>query len=121
MSLDTLIVPKLIQTDAFPIDPTFKIRVARADEDKNLREALQAGHLEVQAGGYTSHYCQVGLVGASARPRPVASLNLDLIQFDEVVRYDPAHPPPDEWFVQQMVAYHEKTQADFEGAKKRNL
>ncbi|MDQ3933701.1 MAG: hypothetical protein M3340_03625 [Actinomycetota bacterium] len=121
MSIETLTPPKLVRTDAFAVDPKFKIRIARADEDEELRNALWAGHFEVQAGGYTAHHCQLYLVGAGAQPRSVASLNLDLIQFEEVVRYNPAAPPADEFFAKQMLDYHARTQADFEGAKKRNL
>jgi hypothetical protein len=121
MAVDALAKPDLIKTETFSIDRTFKVRLARADEEERLRKAHQAGHLEVQAGGFTHHYCQLGLVGADASPRPVASLNLNLVQFEEVVRYNPAAPPPDEYFAQQMLTYHRKTQSDFEGAKRRNL
>jgi hypothetical protein len=121
MTVEALAPPTLVRTDSFAVDPKFKIRIARADEDEKLRSALWAGHLEVQAGGYTAHHCQLYLVGASANPRPVASLNLDLIQFEEVVRYNPAHPAADEFFGKKMRQYHARTQSDFEGAKKRNL
>lgn len=121
MPIEALITPDLVKTDEFSIDRTYKIRIARADKDEKLLKALRAGHLEAQTGGYTAHYCQLSLIGSGASPRPVASLNLNLVQFEEVVRYNPAEPPSDEYFAQQMLGYHDRTQSDFDGAKRRNL
>jgi hypothetical protein len=121
MAVPTLKKPQLIKLERFPVDRRFKLRLARADEDQKLFAAFEAGHLEVQMGGWTKHYATLTLVGSKTRPRSVASLSLDLRQFDEVVRYNPADPPLDYTGAKTFQKYNEKTQSDFAGAKKRNL
>lgn len=121
MTFDALTAPKLVKLNQFPIDPVYKLRIARADLEPSLREAVSAGHFEVQAGGWTRHYATLTLIGSEATPRPVASLAVSLRQFEEVVRYDPSDPPVDEGFGKEYKAYHDKTQSDFTGAKQKNL
>ena len=121
MAVDALKKPPLIKLDHFPVDPRFKLRIARADEDAKLNTNFQAGHLEVQLGGWTKHYATLALVGSKASPRSVASLTLDLRQFGEVVQYNPADPPAALPGSKALQAYNSKTQSDFAGAKKHNL
>jgi len=52
--------------------------------------------------------------------RLVATLNLSLQDFVNIVRYDPANPPVDNYEALGMITAHEQTQSDFKGAKKTN-
>lgn len=122
MAIDALkAVPKLVRLDKFPVDPKWSVRIARADQDTTVQNAFNGKRLEVQHDTtHTEHYCTLAFIGSRSTARPVASLTLNLDQFDEVVRYNPAEEH-DTHYGQLSLSYAEKTQADFAGAKKRNL
>jgi hypothetical protein len=116
---------KLIPRSEIPQDPAFKdLRIVRYQSDPNARATYDALRYEfqheqtklTQIDGAT-----LTLKGAPARYRVVAALHPSLRLFREIVKYDPANPPPEDYDAIGMKEAHEETQSDFKNAKARNL
>jgi len=121
--LPTLARKTIISTSSLPLDKIFKIRLVRADLDSKAHEDLEAGNYECQhlENDYTAHFCTLGALGDEENARSVASLTLTLASVMDVIRYNPANPPIDEYVAQEMMEAHKESQSDFKGAKKLNL
>ena len=48
-------------------------------------------------------------------------MHLTLRQFTDIVKYDPAHPPREDYDALEMMEAHEQTQSDFKNQKLKNL
>src|ERR1700722_3149940 len=100
------------------------LRIVRYQSDPEARTAYDALRYEfqheqaklTQVDGAT-----LALKGAPARYRVVAALHPTLRMFREIVKYDPANPPPEDYDAIGMKEAHEETQSDFRNAKARNL
>ncbi|MET7808804.1 hypothetical protein [Micromonospora chersina] len=115
----------LVPNDAIPADAAFGgIKVVRYQSNAEQRAAYEGFRYEFQhelAKRHMVHGAILALKGASPNYRITAMLHPTLRQFIEIVRYDPAAPPLEDYEALGMRAAHEQTQQDFKGAKKENL
>jgi hypothetical protein len=126
--LSSIVIPsseKLIPRSAIPQDPKFKgLRIVRFQSDPAAQAAYDARLYEFQHEPTKLTQIEgatLALKGAPARYRVVAALHPNLSMFREIVKYDPANPPPEDYDAIGMKEAHEETQSDFKNAKARNL
>jgi hypothetical protein len=102
----------------------FGLKIVRFQSDKNAQEAFLTSKYEFQHEIGKRHAIPgvvLALKGASPSYRITATLHPTLRQFIEIVRYNPANPPGDDYDEIGMSEAHQQTQSDFKGAKKDNL
>lgn len=126
--MSTPLIParkQLIPTDDVPREPAFKgLRIVRCQSDDAARDRFANSEYEFQHEAARRHQIPgvtLALKGAPSRYRVVAMLHPTLRQFVDIVRYDPANPPPDDYEAKGMLEAHQQTQADFKNAKLKNL
>jgi hypothetical protein len=124
----SIVIPsgeKLIPRSEIPQDSAYKgLRLVRYQSDSSARTAYDARRYEFQHEQATLTEIDgatLTLKGAPARYRVVAVLHPSLRMFREIVKYDPANPPPEDYDAIGMKEAHEETQSDFKNAKARNL
>lgn len=93
--------------------------------DKNMYENHQANAFEFQQS-HESYFQVEGLLSLKGNTKDDEGKRLSIISsmplgtFVSIVKYDPSNPPLDDYQALGMIDAHEKTQADFNGAKKKN-
>jgi len=120
--------PQVILTDSIPQDPEYQgLRIVHVQSDGDAAEAFAANRYEFQhqPADYTpikATLCRKGVIGLGQpqKERVVALLHPTLKMFTDLVRYDPANPPAEDYHALQMKDAHEKTQSDFKGQKATN-
>lgn len=125
MSIPLIPRETLIRTEEIPADERFGgLRIVRCQSDANAMEAYRASRYEFQnehARRHVIHGAVLAVKGDSQNYRIAAMTHLTLSQFIDVVKYDPSHPPIEDYEAIGMHKSHEQTQQDFKGAKKENL
>lgn len=116
---------KLIPTPEIPRDAEFGgLRIVRFQTQEKVRQRFANGEYEFQHEPAKRHVIAgvtLALKGAPEHYRVVATLHPTLRECVDIVKYDPANPPPDDYDAIDMNEAHEQTQSDFKNAKLRNL
>ncbi|WP_410819112.1 hypothetical protein [Micromonospora sp. 050-3] len=121
------VIPKttLVPNSKISVDDKFGgLRLLRYQSNAEERAIYEAFRYEFQhemAKRHMIHGAVLALKGASPNYRITAMLHPTLRQFIEIVRYDPAAPPLEDYEALGMRTAHDQTQQDFRGAKKENL
>jgi hypothetical protein len=125
MNFPVIPTSKLIPNSEIPGDDKFSgLKIVRFQSDKKAQEAFLASRYEFQHELGRRHEIRgvvLSLKGASRRYRITATIHPTLREFREIVKYNPADPPADDYQARGMSEAHEQTQSDFKGAKKDNL
>ncbi len=115
----------LLPSSEIPQDKQFKgLRIVRCQSDTQARDAYNKLQYEFQHEQPKLHEIlgvTLALKGAASPYRLVAIIHPSLRQFREIVKYDPANPPLEDYDAIGMKEAHDDTQADFRNAKARNL
>lgn len=116
---------KLIPIGDLSEDPKFKgLRIVRYQSDPTARTAYSTQRFEFQHEPQKRHEitgATLALKGASSKYRLVATVHPTLHQFVDIVKYDPANPPTEDYDAIGMKEAHDETQSDFRNAKAKNL
>jgi hypothetical protein len=116
---------KLIPIGDLSEDPKFKgLRIVRYQSDSTARTAYSTQRFEFQHEPQKRHEitgATLALKGASSKYRLVATVHPTLHQFVDIVKYDPANPPTEDYDAIGMKEAHDETQSDFRNAKAKNL
>jgi hypothetical protein len=125
MTLPLIPQTQLIPDSKINTDPEYGgLKIVRYQSDEEARKAYLANQYEFQHEP-AKRNAITGVVlsrsGAAKRPRITAMTHLTLRQFTDFVRYDPSHPPLEDFEALGMKDAHDQTQQDFRGAKKDNL
>jgi hypothetical protein len=115
----------MIATDDIIGDSNYKgMRILRYSTNEEQREKLNQRKYLFQYDNSLAltkaTLCRKGMVGDSDNYRLVAIINPNLKDFTKLVMYDPCNPPPDNYEALLMKSAHDRTQADFKGAKNKN-
>src|SRR5687768_10389724 len=125
MTLPLIPQTKLIPDSDVPADKNFgNLRIVRYQTDAAARDAYSANQYEFQHEQAKRHVINgaiLSLKGASPHYRITAMMHPTLRQFTDIVKYDPAAPPLEDFEALGMQEAHAQTQQDFKGAKKDNL
>jgi len=121
-------IPKksaLIATDDIPRDTDFGgLKLLRYQTDDAARSQYANSAYEFQHESAKRHEISgvtLALKGAKSRYRLVAMMHPSLRQFIDIVKYDPARPPLEDYDAMSMQEAHDQTQADFKNQKLKNL
>ncbi|GAA2732892.1 hypothetical protein [Actinocorallia aurantiaca] len=121
------VIPKdtLIPDSAIPTDEKFSgMKIVRFQSNKEAHDNFANNRYEFQHE-LGMHHTVRGVVlsrkGAAPNYRITVTIHAKLRHFIEIVKYNPANPPGDNYEAIGMRQAHEQTQADFKGAKKENL
>ncbi|MGF6947885.1 hypothetical protein QF028_000378 [Neobacillus sp. B4I6] len=120
-----MIIPQnnIITNDKVPQDPEYKnLRIVRYQSDRNAQNNYNGRTYQFQHeyADYTVLKTTISRKGGSKNYRLVASVHPNLKTFVDIVRYDPADPPIDDYYALGMKIAHDQTQSDFKGQKKQN-
>src|SRR3954454_16381880 len=115
----------IIPTTSVPQDGNFAgLRIVRAQSDPSAAANWHARRYEFQhptaslSEVLTATLTRKGYLGQ--RQRITVTLHPSMRRFVELVRYDPADPPANNYDAIGMKDAHEQTQQDFKGQKKQN-
>lgn len=117
---------QVIFTDDIQKDSKFRgLRVVHyqlnsVDADNYRSNRYQFQHQPADYTMLPGVLCRKGVLG-SEKFRVVAIVNPHLKLFTDIVKYNPAEPPPDDYEAQGMKKAHDRTQSDFKGQKKSNV
>jgi hypothetical protein len=117
---------EIIPTTSVLSDPAYNgLRIVRAQNDQKAAEnfRMRAYQFQDPTSSLTpvrATLTRKGYVGDPKHQRIVAMCHPSLRQFIDLVRYDPAAPPPDDYNALGMKEAHERTQSDFKGQKAQN-
>src|SRR5579872_1983540 len=114
---------QLITTAEIPGDDRYQgLRVICVQSDEQARENfLQRRYQFLHETDYSivrGTLTRKGMV--AGRSRLAVSMHPTLKQFVNIVQYDPANPPDDNYDALGMKKAHEQTQSDFKGQKEKN-
>jgi hypothetical protein len=116
---------QLITAAQIPQDPDYGgLRIVRYQTDEEARTRFSNSEYEFQHEPARRHVLQgvtLALKGAPSDYRVVATVHPTLREFVDIVKYDPAHPPLEDYDALEMRDAHEQTQSDFKNQKLRNL
>ncbi len=116
---------KLIPLAEIPKDPKFHgIRIVRVQSDPDALAAYNEQRYDFQHEPAKRHMISgatLSLKGAPSKYRLVAVIHPTLREFVDIVKYDPANPPTEDYDAIGMKEAHDETQSDFKNAKARNL
>ncbi|MDX6677767.1 MAG: hypothetical protein QOE31_1819, partial [Solirubrobacteraceae bacterium] len=116
---------KLLPSHDIPGDPAFKgLKIVRCQSDEESRRRFADSEYEFQHELAKRHEVPgvtLALKGAPATYRLVAMMHTTLRQFIDIVRYNPAQPPLEDYDALEMQGAHEQTQSDFKNQKLKNL
>jgi hypothetical protein len=116
---------KFIPRSVIPKDEQFNgLRIVRCQSDPEALDAYNNLRYEFQHEQPKLHEIlgvTLALKGAASRYRVVAVIHPTIRQFREIVKYDPANPPLEDYDAIGMKEAHDDTQSDFRNAKARNL
>lgn len=125
MSIPMIPNTPLIPDTKIPQDENFDgLKIVRFQGDKVAREAFLAGRYEFQQDIGRHHIVKGAVLarkGAAPNYRITATVHPTLREFMDIVKYNPADPPKNNYDELRMREAHEQTQSDFKGAKKDNL
>ncbi len=117
----------LISTDSISKDSAFGgLHILKYQS--NPKEKAEIDNLNYEFQHQTADYtplratlCRKGAIGGKdANVRVVAVVHPSLKLFTDIVKYDPSHPPAEDYDMLNMKSAHEKTQSDFKGQKAAN-
>ena len=114
---------QLILTDTVAQDSEYRgLRIVRfqSNAEDNGRYQRNQYQFQHQPEKYTVLTASLCRKGAPERYRVVAIIHPTLKMFIDLVKYDPANPPIDDYDAQGMIQAHKRTQSDFIGQKKAN-
>ncbi|MFG2343994.1 hypothetical protein [Streptomyces phaeochromogenes] len=124
MNFPVIPTSTLIPDSAIPGDEKFGLKIVRFQSDKKAQEEFLGSRYEFQHEIGRRHKVPgvvLALKGAPPNYRITATIHPTLREFVEIVKYNPANPPGDNYDAIGMATAHEQTQSDFKGAKKENL
>jgi hypothetical protein len=113
----------IIPTEVVLQDAAYKgLRLVRYQTNESDRNNYHANRYQFQhePADYTVLKAVLCRKGAEGKYRLVATIHPGLKLFTDLVRYDPANPPFDDYDAQGMIQAHERTQSDFKGQKAQN-
>jgi hypothetical protein len=120
--------PQIVLNNQIPGDAAYQgMKIVRAQSDSNAADIFNSVRYEFQHqhGDYTvqrAMLCRKGCTGTvdAEKQRIIVMLHPTLKTFTEIVRYDPANPPKQNYAALEMQQAHELTQSDFKGQKAAN-
>jgi hypothetical protein len=125
MSMPMIPQTTLVSMNEITSDPEYKgMKIVRYQTNTDERQAVDGNRYEFLHELDKRHMIRgvtLALKGSEQDYRITATMHLTLRQFVEIVRYDPAAPPPDDYDALEMREAHRQTQQDFKGAKRDNL
>ncbi|WP_042886286.1 hypothetical protein [Cupriavidus necator] len=118
----------IIENDEIFADPDYQgLKIVRAQTDKDANKAYYDNKYEFQHqhGDYTvvrATLCRKGYVATEVaeKQRITVMIHPSLKLFTEIVKYDPAEPPKENYYALEMLEAHKLTQSDFKGQKAAN-
>ena len=124
MSIPFISQQTLINTSEIPEDQTYGgLRIVRTNSNEKARENFENRRYRFQHESEKRHSIRgtLCLKGAEGGYRICLSLHPSLLQFTDIVKYNPSDPPRAvDYEAIGMRAAHDKTQSDFKGAKATN-
>lgn len=119
------IIPQIhiIKNEEIPKDEAYQnLRILHFHSDAYALEHFNNNRYQFQhePGDRTMLRCILSRKGSPKNYRLVATVHPTMKLFTEIVRYDPAYPPLDDYYAQGMMQAHKQTQSDFKGQKKSN-
>ncbi|WP_020673132.1 DNA sulfur modification protein DndB [Amycolatopsis nigrescens] len=124
MSTPFIAQQRLISTADIPEDQTYGgLRIVRVSSNEEARDNFENRCYRFQHETEKRHVMRgmLCLKGAEGGYRICVSLHPSLLQFTDIVKYNPSDPPRAvDYEAIGMRAAHEKTQSDFRGAKATN-
>jgi hypothetical protein len=116
---------KLIPLAEVPTDSKFHgIHMVRVQSDSSAMSFYNDQRYEFQHEPAKRHMISgatLSLKGAPSKYRLVALIHPTLREFVDIVKYDPANPPTEDYDAIGMKEAHDETQSDFKNAKAKNL
>jgi hypothetical protein len=117
---------QIILTESISPDPLYHgLRIVHfqtneADREYYHSNQYQFQHQPADYAMLPATLCRKGALGTT-KFRVVAIVHPTLKLFTEIVKYNPADPPIDDYEAQGMRELHQQTQSDFKGQKRANM
>ncbi len=120
-----VMIPKsnLIKNEEIPKDEAYQgLRIVHYQNDADALENFINNRYQFQHEPAERNplQCILSRKGAAKEYRLVAMVHPSMKLFTDIVKYDPAKPPVDDYEAQGMKIAHDRTQSDFKGQKKAN-